>query len=651
MKVKPIHFVIFASVIFVFSCRKTPENPTGGNKIEIGQSVIDNIGYFDSKITTTITNLGGNTISQHGHCWSLSENPTIADFKTSKGAMNQSTSFYSELTTLTPNTKYYIRPYLTYAQGTVYGSQLSITTLQTAKPVVTTKEITDITLYSAISGGTVTSNGGLTVTQRGICWSTNQSFDLATSLSSTNNGTGFGIYASNMLDLLAGTTYYVKAYATNAAGTSYGQTLSFTTATIATPTVSTSEISNITINSAQSGGNLTSDGNGTISEKGIVWSTTQNPTKETNDGLTSNGDGIGEFTSNLIDLIDGTTYYVRAYATNEKGTGYGEEIQFSTIEITAPTVSTTDVSNITSTSAISGGNVSNDGNGIVAARGIVWSTYQNPTIESSEGQTSDGEGIGEFISSLSDLTEGITYYVRAFATNEKDTGYGQEMVFETNIDACDKQLSINYGNQTYNTVSIGNQCWMKENLNIGTRINHTLYMSNNQSLEKYCYNDDEANCDKYGGLYQWDEIMQYTKQESTQGICPDGWHMPSDSEWTELSDFLIINGYGSGNYAYSGRDIGKSMATTSGWDVSTKEFTVGNDQESNNSSGFSGLPAGDLYTYESLFEGLGNKGLWWSSSEYSNSNAWYRTLRGYGFYFYQIWVGKSFGLSVRCIKD
>ena len=206
------------------------------------------------------------------------------------------------------------------------------------------------------------------------------------------------------------------------------------------PTVTTNDISNITTNSAACGGNVTSDGNGTVTARGICWSTSPNPTiNNLYDEKTEDGSGTGIFTSNLINLTENTTYYVRAYATNEKGTAYGEEKSFKTVEkepeepaVQLPTVTTNDISNITINSAVCGGNVTSDGNGTVTARGVCWSTSPNPTIN--DNKTSSGSGIGTFTFNLTNLTGVTTYYVRAYATNEKGTAYGEEKIFMTDLD-------------------------------------------------------------------------------------------------------------------------------------------------------------------------------------------------------------------------
>jgi hypothetical protein len=199
-----------------------------------------------------------------------------------------------------------------------------------------------------------------------------------------------------------------------------------TTASPALPTVITTTVSAITSTTASSGGNVTSDGGGTVSARGVCWNTSPNPT--TANSKTTDGSGTGVFTSSLTALNPGTTYYVRAWATNATGTAYGNELSFST-PAALPTVTTTSISAITGTGATCGGNVTSDGGASVTARGVCWSTSSNPTTANSI--TTDGSGTGAFVSTLSGLTIGVNYYVRAYATNSAGTAYGSEVSFNS----------------------------------------------------------------------------------------------------------------------------------------------------------------------------------------------------------------------------
>lgn len=193
-------------------------------------------------------------------------------------------------------------------------------------PVLTTSEVRNVTQTTAESGGNISDNGGREVTGRGISWSTSPNPTIASL--STSDGTGDGSFVSSISGLTAGNRYYVRAYATNSEGTAYGNEISFTTAAVLLPTLTTSDVVSITATSATSGGNILSDGGGAITARGICWSTSTDPDIE--DYKTIETGGIGTFTSTLTALLPSTNYYIRAYATNNKGTGYGNQIVFRT---------------------------------------------------------------------------------------------------------------------------------------------------------------------------------------------------------------------------------------------------------------------------------------------------------------------------------
>ena len=270
-----------------------------------------------------VTSDGNATVTERGLCWSTSPNPTINGNKTSSGTGTG--SFSITITGLNENTTYYIRAYATNSNGTAYGDTRTAQTLITTMPSVTTANVTSISFNTAVCGGNVTFDGNLTVTARGVCWSTSPNPTISNS--KTTNGTGIGSFTSNITGLTAGTTYYVRAYATNSKGTAYGEEKTFTTEAYF-PILNTNNVTAITSTSAVCGGNVTSDGNATVTARGVCWSTSPNPT--INNSKTTNGTGTGSFTSNITGLTANTTYYVRAYATNSKGTAYGEEKSFTT---------------------------------------------------------------------------------------------------------------------------------------------------------------------------------------------------------------------------------------------------------------------------------------------------------------------------------
>lgn len=312
---------------------------------------------------------------------------------------------------------------------------------ETAKsvPVVETAFPTAITANSVNSGGLISSEGGASVSARGVCWSTSQFPTVADS--KTSDGSGKGSFTSSITGLSPGVTYYVRAYAVNAVGTGYGNQQTFTTATILA-TLTTTAISSITPYTAVSGGNITADGGASVTARGVCWGTSENPTILMS--KSSDGTGTGTFTSNLTDLIPGTTYYVRAYAVNSIGTSYGNQQTFVAPAV-APTVATSEISSVASTSASGGGVISSTGGGTITAKGICWSTNQNPTT--ADFKTSDAslnilaanpfdltsaqaQPI-TFSSSMTALSPGTTYYVRAYATNSAGTSYGEQVSFTT----------------------------------------------------------------------------------------------------------------------------------------------------------------------------------------------------------------------------
>ena len=281
------------------------------------------IGLTTATGNGNITDLGAPNPTAHGVCWSTSVNPTTSGSHTDEGPAATG-AFTSSITGLFANTTYYVRAYATNSAGTAYGSDVTFTTLTTA-PTVTTTAVSSITSTSASSGGNVISDGGASVTARGVCWST--SANPTTSDSKTEDGTGTGLFTSSITGLLANTTYHVRAYATNTAGTAYGSDVTFTTSTTA-PTVTTTAVSSITSTSASSGGNVISDGGASVTARGVCWSTSANPT--TSDSKTEDGTGTGLFTSSITGLFANTTYHIRTYATNSAGTAYGTEMSFTT---------------------------------------------------------------------------------------------------------------------------------------------------------------------------------------------------------------------------------------------------------------------------------------------------------------------------------
>lgn len=285
---------------------------------------VTDVTYNSAKVGGTIAANGGKEITERGVVYSKSPNPSIVN-GTKIESLEKAESYACTLMDLEFATTYYARAYATNEKGTAYGEEVSFMTKAKTIATVATSA-TNVSYTSATVGGNVTDDGGTTVTERGICYST--SANPTTANTKITSGSGLGEFTCNLTDLQDGVTYYARAYAINAKGTAYGEEVSFTTKQQFVPTIVTTQPTNVAYNSATVGGNVTNDGGAEVTERGIVYATTQNPT--TADSKVSNGSGLGEFTYNLTDLQDGTTYYIRAYAINEKGTAYGEEVSFTT---------------------------------------------------------------------------------------------------------------------------------------------------------------------------------------------------------------------------------------------------------------------------------------------------------------------------------
>ena len=255
-------------------------------------------------------------------------------------------------------------------------------------------------------------------------------------------------------------------------------------------------------------------------------------------------------------------------------------------------------------------------------------------IRNSQGQILRKIG-PNWVNGLGDCQPGEGYLVKM---NADDI-----LIYPGSYFTCGDPFTDPRNEQIYTTVLIGDQCWMAENLNIGTMISGN--MSNNGVIEKYCYENNTANCDEYGGLYQWNEIMQYTTTQGAQGICPSGWHLPTDDEW-KILEGTVDSQYHVGDpiwsqSGYRGYDAGFNLKSVSGW------------YEGGNGSGLYGydaLPSG-YRNYYGSFNYLSYIGNFWSSSEFTGSYAWFRRL----FYdtdeVYRNEDDKNYGLSVRCLRD
>ena len=348
--------------------------------------------------------------------------------------------------------------------------------------------------------------------------------------------------------------------------------------------------------------------------------------------------------------------YVRSLSDNKD---YGNSVRClrDDVDTTSPlpVVTTTPVTSITSATASSGGNVLADGGATVTARGVYWSTSHNPTIENNT-HTIDGSGTGSIYSTIGGLSSGTTYFLRAYATNSMGTGYGNEISFTTQQLPCGTILTDVDGN-TYNTIQIGNQCWMKENLKTTKYADGTpIPQGGDFSISNayWYYPDSNAyNKPTYGLLYNWKALMRNSSSSSinpsgVQGICPTGWHVPSDAEWIQLTDYVGSQSQYQCNS--SSTYIGKALASTVGWGNSTDECAVGNSPLENDATGFGARPA-DCSCLNASHINFGRYAYFWTSTERDNGKAYGRMLSWCSKGVSDTSKDKYFGFSVRCVRD
>ena len=335
------------------------------------------------------------------------------------------------------------------------------------------------------------------------------------------------------------------------------------------------------------------------------------------------------------------------------------DLEVSSGQPSLPRVITKNVGSITDTTAIVGCEVRSDGNDDVITRGVCWGVSPNPTI--SNNHTTDGLGLGDYSGILYGLNSGETYYVRAYATNNIGTAYGNQLSFTTGEWMCGTGTIVDADGNRYNTVQIGSQCWMKENLRTTKYSNGisipqgdpmATTMPDKDSPTWFYPGNTASNKPIFGLLYNWGGAMRGESSSNSnpsgvQGICPIGWHIPSYAEWVQLTDYLSINTQFScgENNTY----IAKSLASAFGWNSCTGTCYVGDTPNNNNTTGFGALPAGTVWKTD--VRQFGSHAYIWSATQTSTGWAHYLDISTNNATVDFPSQSKQLVHSVRCIKD
>ena len=351
--------------------------------------------------------------------------------------------------------------------------------------------------------------------------------------------------------------------------------------------------------------------------------------------------------------IDGNTYTA---STNEptftltNAAGCDSLVTLHLTIVCPPTVETVSASNITYHEATLSGNVRANGGASVTARGFMYGTSANNLTQTVQS----GSGTGSYTKTITGLNPNTTYYYKAYATNSVGTAYGEVKQFATcNCGGTYKVTDVN-GNQ-YGTVLIGEQCWMAENLRAtkfadGTNISLGSSTSSTTAY-RYYPNNSSSNVSTYGYLYNWKAAMHGASSSSAnpsnvQGVCPNGWHLPSDAEWQQLHNYVMSQSqYWCGS---ASSKISKAMSSTTGWDTSTGTCVPGNNLSANNATGFSALPAGDYNGSYNFFRSFVKI---WSATQENDTKAYNWRLNKDEVEMYRRSYYKTTAYSVRCVKN
>ena len=439
------------------------------------------------------------------------------------------------------------------------------------------------------------------------------------------NPKGFGLLVSGSFPVLLGTRLAVldNGVSGNVTGISQGGGYN----------LGLSQWVNVTL--VKNGNSVLLYINGTFNSSGVL-SFTSLTSGWLNFGVPDIGEG------NLDCHLDDIGIWNRALTQQEITNLYNSQLPTQT-SLCLPTITTNTPTSIGIDSVVIGGDILNDGGSSIVLRGVCYSTTPNPNM--GNPRTEDGSGIGSFTSTLRNLSPSTTYYARSYAKNSQGVVvYGNEVSFSTGIPIpgirCPGTPTVtDIDGNIYHTVQIGTQCWTQSNLkvskyrngdNIPTGLSNIVWQ--NTTAGAYAiYNNDPVNDGLYGKLYNHYAVTD------TRGLCPTGWHIPTDGEWTTLETFL-------GGYSVAGGAL-KSTAvqpTPGGW--------VSPNTGATNSSGFTALPGGHR-SNNGAFNFVGSYAAWWSSS-LSGSNIWYRGLYSHHGDFHRGYdINRTSGGSVRCLKD
>ncbi len=591
-----------------------------------------------------ITSDGGAPILDHGICWSTTTNPTIANSKSSAGTGTG--AFTASIMGLTVNTTYYVRAYATNSSGTAYGEQLTFKSMPYDELTVVDA---DGNLYHTVTIGTqvwMVENLKTTKYRNGDVIGTTSSLNM----SLTNEITPKYQWAYNGLESNVNT--YGRLYTWHAVADS--RNLAPTGFHIASDAEWMTLQNYLTVNGYNYDKTIAGNKIAKSLCASTLWSSSSYLGSPSYDLSLNNSSGFsmvpggyrgveGYFynlgnsayiwtmteASSILAASKGTWSDNIGLGTNNLNKNYGFSVRC--IKNSIPILTSNNPTAILSTAVTCGGNIMSDGGETITEYGTCWSTSTNPTIANSKKSVSSG--IGSFTSSISGLTPNTTYYVRAYATNSLGTAYGQEVTFKTLL--TDPVTVTDIDGNVYNTVTIGTQTWMVENLkttryNDGSAIPYVPYDYDWTYATNggYCWtNGSINNKEAYGAMYNW-------YAASTGKLAPTGWHVPAKSEVETLVAYL------------GGTNVAGSKLKESG-----NQHWISGNFDATNSSGFTALPGGYRSSATGNFQQFGVTEVWWITTQYSGNMGYQLGIESSNAVAALNTNYKLIGCNVRCIKN
>ena len=645
-------------------CVKEPDPVLG----VVTTEPMSDVTYYSATAHGKIVSNGYTAVTERGFCWNNDTAPTVDNHKVVvEGTENE---FSTVLNDLTHETTYYVRAYMINSVGISYGEEVSFTTLPLpVVPTVTTGEAHNIMKDQATIDGEVTSDGGEAVTARGICYATTPEPTIESTV--IPSGEGLGSFSVEIKELVSGQTYYARAYATNKVGTAYGNEVTFAPLVEAQkPTVITQSVDNILDTKATVHCEVTENGGADVTERGICYSTTNAQPDLGDKSIKANDAGMGTYALVMDSLSFETTYYVRAYAVNEAGVGYGDALTFTTLEeIKEMLVRAGEVTGVTRTDATVSATLLYGVD--VTERGFIYSLYPGRTLSSHAtyqliGTIKDeSTENGEFSHTFTNLIQGGTYYVRGYAKTAEKEVYSEDMkvVMQDPEGLVDCGTMVDGDGNEYRTVVLGGNCWTRENLRTtkyadGTPITMfdrptmTLISNEYAMYEPFIQSGDTMPAEVCGYYYGVGFV------NDDKAVCPAGWRVSTMDDWCSLLNY-VSETYANNTAVTcntSGRgSVGSlSLAYPIVLPHYFASYNFGKPQATSNATGFGWFYAGSLNgnTSSSYPRCEGRYDAYWTSTKTgSNCLPWFFQSTGTTLQRYYESGCQRYGYFIRCVKE